>query len=387
MTGQLNIISIFCNVFSDIIDHSKKPDSSQLAFKDHISDLFSIAFEHIGQTNRIILMTRNGAAIAYMGSPAEAMLMAMDIRNGISIANKPGSAPLSVCIGIHLEPVRLENEFNQQSNIVEDGINAAKRMMSHAKPNEILVSHSYYENIPPSTQALSTLFDDSGVKHEHHVLDLAGLNQDQEAVPTNLELPIISTDSLKSSESSGFLHSIGWSHALVGLFILIALGALFAITKLPTAPLEMPNKTAKNIPLEAVQPPNLNTLAVKPEIPLEQVQPPNLNTVEVKPELPLEHTQPSNFNTLSVEPDIPLKKAHVNGKGNAFMQEKSNPTGSVKASLAKKEVKPENESSADVTSTQDEPEEIISWKILKKSMKQGQKHACTRAEIAMNQCR
>ncbi|MEO6118744.1 MAG: hypothetical protein ABIP37_06700 [Methylotenera sp.] len=89
MTDRLNIISICCNVFLDIIDHSKKPDE-QIVFRNHINDLISIAFKYIGQTDRIILNTGNGAAIAYMGPPEDAIFMAMDIRKEVLKANKHG---------------------------------------------------------------------------------------------------------------------------------------------------------------------------------------------------------------------------------------------------------------------------------------------------------
>ncbi|MEO6118743.1 MAG: adenylate/guanylate cyclase domain-containing protein, partial [Methylotenera sp.] len=135
-----------------------------------------------------------------------------------------------------MESVCLVNDINEQPNIIGDGINAAQRIMNHAKPNEILVSRSYYENTSLSTQKLSTLFNGSGVKHENHILDyqahLARLNQDQAATanqPSTLDPPLILTDNLKSSESSGFLNTVSWKYAMASLFIL---AALFAIVKL-----------------------------------------------------------------------------------------------------------------------------------------------------------
>ncbi len=367
MTEQLNIISIFCNVFLDGIDHSKKADSEQIVLRNHVNNLFNIAFKYIGQTNRIILVNGNGAAIAYAGPAEDAMLMAKDILNGILSANKQGSAPLSVCIGVHLEPVRVVNDFNEQANIIGNGINAAKQMTSLAKPNEILVSRPYYENIPPSIQALSTLFEGSGVKYENHVLDyqayLAGLKQDQvsENEPSALDQPFTSIHSLQSAEKSGFLSASSWKYALASLFILVT---LFAAVKLALAPQETPNKKLKTLPLQA--------------------------------------SQSSNPRTLPIEPEIPLQKANVDDKDSVSVQEKLEPTAQVKATLmqeeleltkpvratpAKKEVKQKTKSRIDSTSKKSKAKQIISWESLKNSIKQGQKNECTQAEIALNQCR
>lgn len=352
MTEQLNIISFFCNVFLDVIDSSKKTDSEQIVFKNHVNNLFNIAFKYIGQTNRIILVNGNGAAIAYAGPAEDAMLMAKDILNGISIANTQGSAVLSVCIGVHLEPVSAVNDFNEQANIIGHGINAAKQMTSQAKPNEILVSRPYYENIPPSIQALSTLFEGSVVKYENHVLDyhtyLKGPKQDQasENEPSALDQPFTSIHSLLSAEKSGFLSESSWKYALASLFILVT---LFTAVKLALAPQETPNKKLKTLPLQA--------------------------------------SQSSNPPTLPVEPEIPLQKAKVDNKDSVSVQEELKLTEPVKAAPVKNEIKQKTKSRAVSTSKKSETKQIISWKSLKNSIKQGQKHECTQSEIALNQCR
>ncbi|MEO7343353.1 MAG: hypothetical protein ABIU85_00815, partial [Methylotenera sp.] len=102
--------------------------------------------------------------------------------------------------------------------------------------------------------------------------------------------------------------------------------------------------------------------------------------------LPLEKSQSSNLNTLSAKPDITLKVGNVNGEDNALMQEKLEKTDLVKANLAKKIVKQKTKTSVDSTSKKNKTKEIISWKILKNSIKQGQKSQCTQSEIAMKQC-
>ncbi len=357
MTERLNIISIFCHVFLDLAEHSKKTGTEQIVLKNHINALFNIAFKHIGQTNRIILVTDNGAAIAYSGSPEDAMLMAKEMLNGILISNKQGSAALSACIGIHLEPVHVVNDFNEQPNIIGDGINAAKQMISKAKPNEILVSHSYYEKIPPSIQALSTLFNatlsnELNDKYENHVFDyqayLATLNLDQisENQPEVLHQPFMPTPDLQPPEKAGFLNTSSWKYALASVFIVVA---LFSIVDLAITPAETPDKKVKVLPLKASDSTSLKTPSVKPE--------------------------------------TPLQKTDVDDKESLPMQQELEKTDAVKPAYVNKDVKQKTKNRVDSTSKKSKPDKAISWESFKDSIRQGQEHECTQSEIALNQCR
>ena len=364
MIERLNIISIFCNVFLDVSEHSKKTDTEQIVLRNHIDGLFNIAYEYIGQTNHIILVTDTGATIAYEGPPESAMLMARDMLNEILVANKQGSISLSVCIGIHLQPVREVNDFNEQSNIIGSGINAAKRMVSRANPNEILVSRSYYENIPPSTQAISTLFNDQNDKYENHVLDyqayLAELNLHK--VPENQSSVLnesFTSHSQPAPEKTRFLKANSWKYALASLFIVVA---LFSIVELGLTPAEAPSKKVKTLPLEAFQSSNLKTSSAKPKI------------IPEIPEIP------------EIKPEIPLQNANPDGKDNVSEQEKVEPTDPAKPKLAKKAVKQQTKNRVDSTSEKSKTKEIISWESLKSSIRQGKKHDCTQSEIALNQC-
>lgn len=365
MTERLNIISMCCNVSLDGIDQTSKTASEQIVFKNHINHLFNIAFKYIGQTNRIILITGTGAEMAYSGAPEDALLVATDIVNGILFSNKPGSTPLSVRIGIHLQPVLGANDFNEQSNIIGASINAAKQILSKAKPNKIVVSRAYYENIPVSAQAISTLFDDLDVKNENHVLDyhayLVDLNQKQvsESQPVTLDQPVISTPSLPSSKKSTFSNTSNWTYVLVCLIVPIV---LFSIVKLAKVPADT---------------------------------------------LPLKASQTSNLKTQSIKADNQLKKSNGNDNDNILIQQKLDAADPLIATIDKenidnktmdsktvdnkttgiKEVKQKPKSRLDSTAKKSKAKELISWETLKNSLKQGQKHACTQSEIAMNQCR
>ncbi len=364
MTNQLSVIYIFCRMFLNI-EHLKVAGSEQILFKNHFDHLINIAFKYIGKFNRIILMTGNDAVIVYMGSAEEAMLMTMDIVNGINIANKPSATSLSMCIGIHLEPARAVEDMREQSTIIAAGINAAKQIARQAKSNEILVSRAYYENAPLATQALSTLFDDSIVEHENHLLDyqtdLTGSNQaqaDVEKQPPIENQALILTENLKSPESSGLLNTNPKRFALASLFVVVALVAVLNSNIAPTEP----DNTAKNSPLKPPQPSRADTYPIKPALPLTNAQ--------ANDEVDISAVEESAVEELAVEESAPID------------------TDKAKANPASKQVKQKTKTKvkAEPASENNKTKETISWKILKDSIKQGQKNECTQTEIALNQC-
>lgn len=169
MNDRINKTSICSIVFLDIIDYSKKSDADQIEVKNLFNDLVSDSLKGIAQNDRIILDTGDGVAIAHLGSPEDAMFVALTIRDGILKSNQNSSIPLLVRFGINLGPVRIVRDINGQPNILGDGINVAQRVMSFAQPNQILVSRSYYEITSRLTLEFSEMFEYSGVKHDKHV--------------------------------------------------------------------------------------------------------------------------------------------------------------------------------------------------------------------------
>lgn len=169
MNDRYNKTSICSIVFLDIIEYSTKRDSEQIEVKNQFNALINNALKGTAETDRIILDTGDGAAIAFQGSPEDALFISLTIRDEILKSNTESAIPLYVRFGINLGPVRVVKDINNRPNIVGDGINVAQRIMSFAKPNQILVSRSYYEVTSRLTQETSQMFDYSGIKHDKHV--------------------------------------------------------------------------------------------------------------------------------------------------------------------------------------------------------------------------
>lgn len=344
MQEQLNIIAVFCIIKLDNVDQSAQTDFEQKLLKNQTKNIFDTAFKYIGQNNRIILTSENCASIAYTGLADDAMLMAKDILNEILLANKQSPAPVSVFIGIHLQSVQLVSHFNNQSNIIGHVIDAARLVSDKAKPNEILVSRSYHDQVSPSIQALSTLLNTSNLEYENHTIELQAPVTDVNQNPSLENLPLVLEPSLPTPpisplpKKSSFFNSRRLIYALASCFIFVG---IFAMVQLSVAPTETSIKKTETQSLNLKSKP-LNTPAAKTE------------------------TQPSKDNQ-SIE-ETKLNDA-------------------AKADLNQNAIKPKRKSKSESTTQNNKNNKTISWDSLKRSIKQGQKHECTQSEIALNQCR
>lgn len=169
MTNRLNKTSICSVVFLDIAEYSSRSVSEQIEEKALFNKIVAAALKNIVPSDRIILDTGDGAAIALMGEPEEALFVSLAIRDSILGHNKASKPPLMVRIGINLGSVRVVSDINGQLNVIGDAINVAQRIMSFAQPNQILVSRSYFEVASRLTKDLTNMFSYFGVKQDKHV--------------------------------------------------------------------------------------------------------------------------------------------------------------------------------------------------------------------------
>ncbi len=434
MIERLNIVSVFCTLdCGDCIGDNtgdvesvdaSKTDLHQKTRKNYINNIFDIAFEHIGQINRIILKTPNGAEIAYLGPAEDAMRMATDILKQIIIANKQSAAPLPVRIGIHLQPVQLVEDFNAQSNIVGNNINMAKQVAMHAKVNQILVSRPYYENISAETQAFAAVFDDQNhqpetpaVSDEAELVNLAYVNLDSDDSNSASDLASSKSEDLnfidaaledlslaesnmqftenylpakqqqktlkklKPIKMSKSEKGNEWKYVIAILLILFII--LFTI-KSTFAPTE----TAPFLP---VQPTNSKT--ENPKVTNPVIVKPEVNNSEVR-NLEVTNEEAPKSAAKIEETSNPESKTKVERQSDNTNIEDQNletiPIDSepvVENKPIEKDVKQKPKEKAAPTPQKNNIKELLKWETFKKSIKQGQKKECTQSEIALNQCK
>jgi hypothetical protein len=158
------------------------------------------ALDHVPPRDRIILDTGDGAAVTFVGDPEDALFAAMAMRDGVGA--------LAVRCGVNLGPVRLVKDLNGQMNIIGDGINVAQRVMSFARPGQLLVSRSFYEVVSCLSRDYANLFNHEGArtdKHvrEHDVYSVVG------GTPASRRLSDTISDTFDGEESPGWFARSG----------------------------------------------------------------------------------------------------------------------------------------------------------------------------------
>lgn len=249
MNDRINKTSICSIVFLDIIEYSKKPDSEQIEVKNQFNALISHALKDIAQNDRIIVDAGDGAAIACSGSPEDALFIALAIRDEIIKNNVNSQVPMFVRFGINLGTVRVVSDINSRPNIIGDGINVAQRIMSFAKPNQILVSRSYFEITSRLSQEISQMFDYSGVKQDKHVREheVYSVRLQKEILLSNGRSAVHTTAEQASAAAN---KPFNWKYAAVGIPLLAAFVGLIKMNaepKLPAITLTNPVQQVKPV--------------------------------------------------------------------------------------------------------------------------------------------
>jgi class 3 adenylate cyclase len=180
MIDQANRTFICSVVFVDLVGYSKKSVAEQISVKDRFTALLSESLKDIAVNDRIILDTGDGAAMSFLGDPEDALFVGMTLRDamkdrdaeegalGRDEDDDEGVGGL-IRIGINLGPVKLVKDINGHPNIIGDGINVAQRIMSFAKPGQIVVSRSYFDVVSVISDAYAKLFHYEGSRTDKHV--------------------------------------------------------------------------------------------------------------------------------------------------------------------------------------------------------------------------
>jgi len=174
MQDTANRTFICSVVFIDLVGYSKKPVTEQIRLKTSLTNNLSEAIKDIPTNDRIILDTGDGAAISFLGDPEDALFVTLSlreamVREGMTATLAEASGEDSVRMGINLGPVKLVKDINGHPNIIGDGINVAQRIMSFARPGQIVVSRSYYDVVSNLASEYAKLFSYEGSRTDKHV--------------------------------------------------------------------------------------------------------------------------------------------------------------------------------------------------------------------------
>ena len=409
MNDRINKTVICSIVFLDMIDYSKKSDAEQIEVKNQFNTLINQALKDIAQNDRIIVDTGDGAAIACSGSPEDALFIAVAIRDEIIKTNINSKQPLFVRFGINLGTVRVMNDINNHTNIIGDGINVAQRIMSFAKPNQILVSRSYFEITSRLSQEISQLFDYSGIKQDKHVREheVYSVRLQKDVLLSNGRSAIPTTPEQVSAAPAKLLN---WKYAAVGIPLLAAFVGLAKINAEPKSPaITLVNPVAQLKPAEQT-----NAILLKPSLttsadlstspvnqPTQQLDGQALMPNETIEKAPIigdksdKLATRTNANKLAADDKAKLKFAKKKAKNEAEMPpefvlpkkdiaENPHPVDGATKSAAHRTEKVADK--AKELKPKDKSTEKSTWQGINDSVAKGAEKQCTQAQIAMSQC-
>jgi hypothetical protein len=369
---KMNKTLISSIVVLDVIDYLKKSVAEQAQLKQLLMQLIQHAVLDIPQSDRVIMESSSGAAIA-CGGPLEdaledALFISITIRDEILKHNSQSTLPIYAQFGINLGSVRAAG-----NSIVGEGIDEAQRIKRFANPNQILVSNVYFEMASKLTQEISQMFEKYEMHaHDHDVYAVRVLKES--AFESALKMTDL-TEEVPASSSA-----FNWTHLALGL---LAIGAFFALAKLVITPVE-PEITL-------VQPSPIQT---------EPVNPTQLEAIEEASALP-ESSQAEQEAIDEIAPaavkEAPVKQAHKTAEQKTVQQKSvqqkvtapaTNSTPEKISPSATENKAPVNAADKQINrkTEKENTKEKSGWQTFKDSVTTGAEPKCTQAEIALNQC-
>jgi chemotaxis protein histidine kinase CheA len=378
---KTSISSVVC---LDIIDFLKKSDSEQKAIKKQFDDLIALAVVDIPEKDRLIVDTGHGAIITCSGplenALEDALFIALTIRDEVLNRNSASENPLYLLMGINLGSVKVaENaNVNEPPNIVGEGLVEAQRIMSFAKPNQILVSRAYYEMASKLTLEIAQMFEKYDMHaYEHDIYAVRLLNE--KAAPVENVMPIPGNAAIE--EESAEKSDTNWGVYI--LPVLLALAMLYALTKWMNA------ENAEESAIEPALTESMSLETAEDEMAVESVLDEALTEEQEAADqdatnqeaINEDQADQSNAAAKKVTKQKETKKKATEKKAVKKTVSTQKPSAK-KASTHQSTVTPEP-----AESEPEKPaEEKSGWDKFTESIGQGAETECTQAQKALNQC-
>ena len=165
---RLNRTLIGSVLFIDIVDYSERTVPEQIAMKELFIVLLAEAVKDVAASEKIMVDTGDGAGIAFLGDPEDALFAALSLRDAIDAGEAAIGEPGFMRMGINLGPLKVVRDVNGHINMIGDGVNDAQRVMDFAEPGQVMVSNSYYNMISCFSRDYSKLFLYEGKRQDKH---------------------------------------------------------------------------------------------------------------------------------------------------------------------------------------------------------------------------
>lgn len=368
----MNKTSISSVVCFDIIDFAKKSETERQIAKKQFNAFIDLAVVDILEKDRLIVDTGHGAIVTCSGSLEnaleDALFIALTVRDEVLNSNAKSENPLYLLIGINLGSVKVakSTNVNDAPNIVGEGLVEAQRIMSFAKPNQILVSRAYYDMASKLTLEIAQMFEKYDMHaYEHDIYAVRLLNEKATSIENSAVIP----EQIDVQENTSRILAFNWSSYILPL--LLALAILFAFTKWMQQPADTPTITMPPTAEETDD--KASADASQSEFESEADSTENTLTKETTTQ-----NQPKQTNAADT---TPVKK-----KASQETTSTSPTKESVKSSTRESVVTEDNSARAESANASNQSGEKSGWQSFKESVKKGAEKECTQAERALNQC-
>lgn len=376
---KTSISSVVC---LDIIDFAKKSKLEQQATKKRLDDLVAHAVVDIPENDRLIVDTGHGVVITCSGplenALEDALFIALTIRDEILNTNTEMEYPLYLLMGINLGSVKVADSanVNEPPTIIGEGLIEAQRIMSFAKPNQILVSRAYYDMASKLTLEIAQMFEKYDMHaYEHDIYAVRLLND--KAASIDHAVPATHT-AMNEEDAEPEASDVNWRNYL--LPIVLALIMLFALTKWMNADNNDNNEAQ---PETAITLPDQSSPAISDDDTNFDLMNDESETIE-STEANGEKTTQEQVDQAKTPASKPSPKKTTTKKAATAPKTESNSSNSVVEEPKVTEPKQEENNVPAVQTTTDA--EKSTWDKFKESIKQGADKECTQAEKALNQC-
>ena len=372
----MNKTSISSVVCFDIIDFAKKSETERQIAKKQFNAFIDLAVVDIPEKDSLIVDTGHGAIVTCSGSLEnaleDALFIALTVRDEVLNSNAKSENPLYLLIGINLGSVKVakSTNVNDAPNIVGEGLVEAQRIMSFAKPNQILVSRAYYDMASKLTLEIAQMFEKYDMHaYEHDIYAVRLLNEKATSVEHSAVIP----EQIDVQENASTMLAFNWSSYILPL--LLALAILFAFTKWMQQPADTPTIT---------MPPTVQETSDNTSVDASQgdtVAGSDAEAVSAENTLTKQTTTQNQPRQTNAADKTPVKK-----KASQETTSTSPTKESAKSSTRESVVTKDNSARAESANASNQSGEKSGWQSFKENIKKGAEKECTQAERALNQC-
>lgn len=147
----------------ELVVPAAQPPEDPAVLKRVVHELLGKALRGLPETSRMAIESAGSAVVCFTCDPEESLHSALLLRELLS--RRYGNL-MSARIALHLGPVRVTADRNDQVAVSGDGIRQAAQVRDHAQPNEVLVSHAYHELLTRLNPETAELFQYHGLTEQ-----------------------------------------------------------------------------------------------------------------------------------------------------------------------------------------------------------------------------